>query len=56
MAKWSANEVETLFADFEQAYRAIESRVSAVTMQTDEAKAAAAGFAERRGPLSGRDY
>jgi enoyl-CoA hydratase len=27
-AKWSANEVEALFADFEQAYRAIESRVT----------------------------
>jgi enoyl-CoA hydratase len=56
MAKWSANEVEALFADFEQAYRAIESRVSAVTLQTDEAKEAAEAFAEKRGPLSGRSY
>ena len=56
MAKWSANEVEALFADFEQAYRAIESRVSAETLFTDDAKSAAASFAEGRGPLKGREY
>lgn len=55
-AKWSANEIEILFADFEQAYRAIESRVSAVTLQSDEAKESVAAFAEKRGPLSGRTY
>jgi enoyl-CoA hydratase len=53
-AKWSANEVEALFANFEQAYRAIESKVSAVTLQTPEAKEAAAAFAEKKGPLYGR--
>jgi enoyl-CoA hydratase len=56
MAKWSANEVEALFANFEQAYRAIESRVSAVTLQTSDAKDAAKSFAEGRGPLSDRKY
>jgi enoyl-CoA hydratase len=56
MAKWSANEVEALFSDFEFAYRAIESRVSAVTLTTDEARTAARDFAEKRGPLSGRNY
>jgi enoyl-CoA hydratase len=54
LAKWSANEVEALFADFEQAYRAIESRVSAVTLHTADAKAAAAAFADKRGPLAER--
>jgi len=56
MAKWSANEVEALFSNFEFAYRAIESRVSAVTLFTDEARDAAKEFAEKRGPLSGRSY
>lgn len=56
MAKWSANEVEALFSNFEQAYRAIESRVSAVTMKTDAAKDAAKEFADKRGPLSQRQY
>lgn len=55
-AKWSANEIEILFTDFEQAYRAIESRVSAVNMQSAEAKESVAAFAEKRGPLSGRTY
>jgi enoyl-CoA hydratase len=50
-AKWSANEVELLFANFEQAYRAIEARVSAATLVTDQAKEAAKAFAEKRGPL-----
>jgi enoyl-CoA hydratase len=55
-AKWSANEVEILFSDFEQAYRAIESKVSAVTMQSDRAKESVAAFAAGQGPLSGRKY
>lgn len=56
MAKWSANEVEALFANFEQAYRAIESRVSAVTMKTEDSIEAAKNFADKRGPLSDRKY
>jgi enoyl-CoA hydratase len=56
MAKWSANEVEALFSNFEQAYRAIESRVSAVTMKTDSAKEAAKNFADKRGPLANRQF
>ena len=56
MAKWSANEVEFLFSNFEQAYRAIESRVSAVTLHTDDAREAARAFTEKRGPLSDRNY
>jgi enoyl-CoA hydratase len=55
-AKWSANEVEVLFSDFEQAYRAIESKVSAVTIQSKQAKEAVAAFARKEGPLSGRNY
>lgn len=56
MAKWSANEVEALFSNFEQAYRAIESRVSAVTLKTESAQDAAKNFADKRGPLSNRQY
>lgn len=55
-AKWSANEVELLFTDFERAYRAIESKVSAVTMQSTQAQESVAAFANKQGPLAGRKY
>jgi enoyl-CoA hydratase len=50
-AKWSANEIELMFADFEQAYRAIESRVSIQLFASDDHKEAAAAFAEKRTPV-----
>jgi enoyl-CoA hydratase len=50
-AKWSANEVEILFADFERAYRAIESRVSIGLMKNDDTKEATRAFAEKRQPV-----
>jgi enoyl-CoA hydratase/carnithine racemase len=50
-AKWSANEVEALLSNFEQAYAAIESRVSAASMRTDASRQAVADFAQHRGPL-----
>jgi enoyl-CoA hydratase len=50
-AKWSANEVELLFTDFEQAYRAIESRVSAANLESEDRREAAKAFAEKRAPV-----
>jgi enoyl-CoA hydratase len=48
-AKWSANEVEKL-VDFEQAYRAIESRVTIALAQSQDHHEAIAAFQERRVP------
>jgi enoyl-CoA hydratase len=50
-AKWSGNEVETLFANFEQAYRAIESRVSMALFSTKDRQEAGRAFAEKRAPV-----
>lgn len=48
-AKWSANEVEKL-TDVEQAYRAIESRVSMGLFTTADRKEAGRAFVEKRAP------
>jgi enoyl-CoA hydratase/carnithine racemase len=50
-AKWSANEVEALLADFEHAYRAVESRVSDANMSSADRREAARAFAEKRRPV-----
>jgi enoyl-CoA hydratase len=50
-AKWSGNEVESLSANFEQAYRAIESRVSMSLFATKDRKEAGQAFAEKRAPV-----
>jgi enoyl-CoA hydratase/carnithine racemase len=50
-AKWSANEVELLFTDFEQAYRAIEQRVSAAHLHSEDHLVAVEAFAEKRAPV-----
>jgi enoyl-CoA hydratase len=47
-ARWSANEVELMFDNFERAYRAIESRVSLQLLNSDDHKEASAAFAEKR--------
>lgn len=49
-AKWSANEVEKIL-DFEQAYRAVESRVTLGLAQTDDHKEAVKAFIEKRPPV-----
>jgi enoyl-CoA hydratase len=46
-AKWSANEVEKIL-DFEQAYRAVESRVTLGLAQTEDHKEAVRAFIEKR--------
>jgi enoyl-CoA hydratase/carnithine racemase len=48
-AKWSANEVEKLI-DFEQAYRAIESRLTISLAASDDHREAVAAFREKRAP------
>ena len=48
-AKWSANEVEKL-TDHEQAYRAIESRVSMALFDTEDRREAGRAFIEKRPP------
>jgi len=50
-AKWSANEVEALLANFEQAYHAIEIRVSRSNMDSADRKEAGKAFAEKRAPV-----
>jgi enoyl-CoA hydratase len=49
-AKWNANEVEKIL-DFEQAYRAIESRVTLGLAQTEDHKEAVRAFVEKRAPV-----
>lgn len=49
-AKWSANEVEKIL-DFEQAYRAVESRVSLALAATEDHKEAVRAFIEKRPPV-----
>jgi enoyl-CoA hydratase len=49
-AKWNANEVEKIL-DFEQAYRAVESRVTLGLAQTEDHKEAVRAFAEKRPPV-----
>jgi enoyl-CoA hydratase len=49
-AKWSANEVEKIL-DFEQAYRAVESRVTLGLAQTEDHKEAVRAFMEKRPPV-----
>jgi enoyl-CoA hydratase len=49
-AKWSANEVEKIL-DFEQAYRAVESRVSLGLAQSEDHKEAVRAFVEKRAPV-----
>jgi len=49
-AKWSANEVEKIL-DFEQAYRAVESRVTLGLAQTEDHKEAVRAFIEKRPPV-----
>jgi enoyl-CoA hydratase/carnithine racemase len=49
-AKWSANEVEKIL-DFEQAYRAIESRVSLGLAKSDDHREAVRAFVEKRAPV-----
>ncbi len=49
-AKWSANEVEKI-QDFEQAYRAVESRVTLGLAQTEDHKEAVRAFTEKRPPV-----
>ncbi|MFC1991041.1 enoyl-CoA hydratase-related protein [Chloroflexota bacterium] len=48
-AKWSANEVEKL-TDHEQAYRAIEARVSMALFDTEDRREAGKAFVEKRPP------
>jgi enoyl-CoA hydratase len=50
-AKWSSIEIETMFQNFEQAYRAIESRVSMGLLNTEDRKEAGKAFAEKRAPV-----
>jgi enoyl-CoA hydratase len=49
-AKWTANEVENM-VDMDQAFRAVESRVSLQMAQTEDHKEAAKAFAEKRRPV-----
>lgn len=49
-AKWSANEVEKIL-DFEQAYRAVESRTSLGLAQTEDHHEAVRAFVEKRPPV-----
>jgi enoyl-CoA hydratase len=49
-AKWSANEVEKIL-DFEQAYRAVESRATLGLAQTEDHKEAVRAFVEKRAPV-----
>lgn len=49
-AKWSANEVEKLL-DFEQAYRAVESRVTLGLAASEDHKEAVRAFKEKRAPV-----
>lgn len=49
-AKWSANEVEKIL-DFEQAYKAVESRTSLTLVDTEDHKEAVRAFAEKRAPV-----
>lgn len=48
-AKWSANEVEKLI-DFEQAYRAIEGRLTVALAATEDHREAVAAWREKRAP------
>lgn len=50
-AKWSANEAESLLANFEQVYRAVESRVSDANLNSHDRREAARAFAEHRSPM-----
>lgn len=52
--KWSANEVEKIL-DLEQAYRAIESRLTLALAASQDHKEAVAAFRERRQPRFGGD-
>jgi enoyl-CoA hydratase len=49
-AKWSANEVEKIL-DFEQAYRAVESRVTLGLAMTEDHREAVRAFIEKRPPV-----
>jgi enoyl-CoA hydratase len=49
-AKWSANEVEKIL-DFEQAYRAVESRVTLGLAKSEDHAEAVRAFAEKRPPV-----
>jgi enoyl-CoA hydratase len=49
-AKWAANETEVM-GDFEQAYRAIESRVSLMLGTSEDHKEATRAFTEKRPPI-----
>ncbi|HXO23714.1 MAG TPA: enoyl-CoA hydratase-related protein [Streptosporangiaceae bacterium] len=49
MAKWSANEVDKIL-DFEQAYRAVESRASLVLAASEDHAEANLAFKEKRAP------
>jgi enoyl-CoA hydratase len=49
-AKWSANEVEKIL-DFEQAYRAVESRVTLSLAASEDHKEAVRAFIEKRPPV-----
>jgi enoyl-CoA hydratase len=51
LAKWSANEVEAMFRDFEGVYRAVESRVSDANMGSADRREAGRAFAEKRKPV-----
>lgn len=50
-AKWSANEVEIMFSNFELAYRAIESRSSKALFNTEDRIEAGRAFREKRPPV-----
>lgn len=49
-AKWSANEIEKIL-DYEQANRAIQSRVTLALAATEDHKEAIRAFAEKRAPI-----
>jgi enoyl-CoA hydratase len=49
-AKWSANEIEKIL-DYEQANRAIQSRVTLALAATEDHKEAIRAFAEKRAPV-----
>ena len=49
MAKWSANEVDKIL-DFEQAYRAVESRISLTLAASEDHQEAVRAFKEKRPP------
>jgi enoyl-CoA hydratase len=50
-AKWTANEVELMWTDFEMAYRAIEAPTNNMLLNTEDRKEATRAFAEKRKPV-----